>query len=596
MPLFSVGDKIEQYTIQALIKSNTYTETYRVVDTDETPFFLKVFNSITVPAKLHDKESKTIREIKYVSQLHHDGLAQCVAHGQLDEPQCHYYVTNFLNGTLLQQHIEQNGPLSEETALEIFKSLLKTLQYLHETQNKLCHNDIDPSNIMLPQATDLKPVLIDLGHLYPASYTKPAFMLSDLNPFYHSNNNASGCFIENDDLFSAVAVLYFMLSGHAPWHKAKIDTSLDFNKQLIALKKYRSANAIGLDNINISKKIKTFIDKTIGSGVFKYFHNVGEVLEWLSDYTTDTREDKEHRRTRPEPKENVQGQEKDFSSYMKKGNGNGFKDIAGMESLKKELNEKVLFILKNKELAQQYKLTPPNGMLLYGPPGCGKTYISEKFAEESGCNYIYIKSSDLSSVYIHGSQLIISDLFKFAAKHAPIVICFDELDAMVPDRSSYSGEHQSNEVNEFLTQMNNCSQRGIFLIGSTNRPDKIDPAILRTGRLDKQIYVPLPDSEARNELFHIHLNGRPLDSDIDYQALSKATEGYIASDIAYIVNDAATVAAYARKKIDQQTILNTISYTNSSISKDAIKLYDTIREKIEDRQNQTNRRIGFHRE
>ena len=152
------------------------------------------------------------------------------------------------------------------------------------------------------------------------------------------------------------------------------------------------------------------------------------------------------------------------------------------------------------------------------------------------------------------------------------------------------------EVNEFLSQFNNCSQRGIFIVATTNRPDKIDPAVLRTGRIDKQVYVPLPDHEARAEMFKIHLYGRPYNENgISFDKLSDMTDGYIASDIAYIVNDAAMVAAFTGQYITEELIEQSIHNTHPSLRKEVLNQYEMIRENMEgvERRNLTRRPIGF---
>ena len=265
-----------------------------------------------------------------------------------------------------------------------------------------------------------------------------------------------------------------------------------------------------------------------------------------------------------------------------------------MKELKNFLSQKVIFVIKNKKLAEEYKIVPPNGMLLYGPPGCGKTFIAEKFAEETGFNFILIKGSDLGSSFVHGSQEKISRLFKLAEQNAPIVLCFDEFDALVPDRSSLGSQYVSSEVNEFLSQMNNCSKRGIFIVATSNRPDKIDPAVLRTGRIDKTVYVPLPDFDARREMFKLYLEQRPLGDDINFDELSKKTDGYIASDIAYIVNDSAMTAAYIRTKITSQLLYDVIGSTRPSVRKESLHLYDDIQEKMEsDGRSSLAGRVGF---
>ena len=267
-----------------------------------------------------------------------------------------------------------------------------------------------------------------------------------------------------------------------------------------------------------------------------------------------------------------------------------------MRELKDYLQQRVIFVIKNKEKAEKYKLNTPNGMLLYGPPGSGKSFVAEKFAEETGFNFILIKSSDLASTFIHGSQEKIGRLFKKAEHEAPVVICFDEFDALVPDRSNPGAQYSAGEVNEFLTQLNNCSKRGIFVIGTTNRPDKIDPAVLRTGRIDKQVYVPLPDKEARGEMFLIHLQGRPFQEQmIDAEKLAEMSEGFIASDIAYVVNDAAMIAAFTDQDITQELLETAIKNTHPSLRPDTLRIYDDIRRKMDstERRNMERPRVGF---
>lgn len=266
---------------------------------------------------------------------------------------------------------------------------------------------------------------------------------------------------------------------------------------------------------------------------------------------------------------------------IKRGGGNGFADIAGMKELKAYLTQRVIFVLKETKLAEEYRITPPNGLLLYGPPGCGKTFFAEKFAEETGFNFLLVKSSDLGSSLVHGSQEKIKKLFKLAEKNAPIVVCFDEFDALVPDRSAPGSQYVSSEVNEFLSQMNNCSKKGIFIVATSNRPDKIDPAVLRTGRIDKQVFVPLPDFEARKEMFKLYLTNRPTESNIDIDTLAQRTEGYIASDIAFIVNDAAMTAAFTREPITEQLLNSTLDNIRPSLRKESLEIYQGIKDTME---------------
>ena len=263
-----------------------------------------------------------------------------------------------------------------------------------------------------------------------------------------------------------------------------------------------------------------------------------------------------------------------------------------MDDLKKLLNESVLYVLRDKERAQRYRLTIPNGMLLYGPPGCGKTFIAERFAEEAGYNFRFVKSSDLASIYIHGTQEKIGELFSEARACAPCVLYFDEFEALVPRRAETNNASHAGEVNEFLSQLNNCGKEGVFVIATTNQPQLIDEAVLRRGRIDYIIYVPMPDVAARAELFAIHLRKRPCADDIDKQRLARLTERYVASEIAFIVSQAALVASRTDDPITQALLERIIRETTPRTTVDMLRRYESMRQKLE--QINTERpRIGF---
>lgn len=238
----------------------------------------------------------------------------------------------------------------------------------------------------------------------------------------------------------------------------------------------------------------------------------------------------------------------------------GFADVAGFDELKHRLSDEVIWPLKNKAKAAKYRITPPSGMLLYGPAGCGKTFFAQKFAEETGFSFKLIVPSDIGGMIIHETQKKVAELFEEAQREAPCIICFDEIDAMVPRRTSTPGlEYQNTEVNEFLAQMNNCGEKGIFIIGTTNNKDLIDPAALRTGRLDYHVEIPKPDRIQRAELFRVCLQNRPMGSDIDFESLAMSTDGFTASDIAFVVNKAALAAAKADLLISMDIVSRCIS-------------------------------------
>lgn len=586
MGILNESEKIGVYTVQSLIKSNLYTETYRVVDDNSNPYFLKVYDLKKTPPKLINQNTFTVKEIEYCQQQQHPNLASFISSGNFERNECpyQYYVTNYFNGTLLADDINQSGTLEEDNALRIFKEILGGLNHLHTLTPPLCHNDLDVSNIIISQANK-QAEIIDLGHMSERCVGVVWFDTADLNPLYHANETMVGIFDEQGDIFSACAILYTMVAGRAPWD-IEINAEASYKEKFKELFQYRRSHPLDLSSLNVSNKTKHIISKGLSLKSSSRFQSIEEILAILNSAEspanqddTHTNEPRNHKATHEDSDSQLDPNQVDIE--IKRGGGNGFEDIAGMQELKQYLTQRVIFVLKEVEIAQEYNITPPNGLLLYGPPGCGKTFFAEKFAEETGFNFLLVKSSDLGSSLVHGSQEKIKKLFKLAEKNAPIVVCFDEFDALVPDRSAPGSQYVASEVNEFLSQMNNCSKKGIFIVATSNRPDKIDPAVLRTGRIDKQVFVPLPDYEARKEMFKLYLKNRPVESDIDVDTLAQRTEGYIASDIAYIVNDAAMTAAFAREKINSELLSNTLNNIRPSLRKESLEIYSHIKDTME---------------
>ncbi len=266
------------------------------------------------------------------------------------------------------------------------------------------------------------------------------------------------------------------------------------------------------------------------------------------------------------------------------------------------VKEGFINVLKNRALAEEYGLKPPS-MLFYGPAGCGKTFFAEKMAEEIGIPFIKVVPDDLACTWVHGTQQKIGKLFHDAEKKAPVLLFFDEFDAMVPRRTTDEGSQYLNgEVNEFLCMLNNASDHGVYVLAATNHPERLDKAVLRTGRIDEMIYIDMPNNEARESLFRLALSKLPATEDIDCARLAELTNGYNCSDITYIVKTASRKMFNATLeicdqpclKISQSTLENIIAQRSPSVKQKDLREFEQIRNEFAPQREQLSRvSIGF---
>ena len=223
-----------------------------------------------------------------------------------------------------------------------------------------------------------------------------------------------------------------------------------------------------------------------------------------------------------------------------------WEDVGGMEEIKQELKEAIEWPLKYGEIFEYSGVKPPKGIMIYGPPGTGKTLIAKAVATESEVNFISVKGPELISKWVGESERGIREVFRKARQAAPCIIFFDEIDSIVPPRGRDSGSNVTERVvSQILTELDGLDAlKDVVVIAATNRPDMVDPALMRPGRIDRILYIPNPDKEAREAILEIHTRGKPLAEDVDKDKLAELMEGYSGADIAATCQAASQTAIH----------------------------------------------------
>ncbi len=267
-------------------------------------------------------------------------------------------------------------------------------------------------------------------------------------------------------------------------------------------------------------------------------------------------------------------------------------DIGGLDDVKQQLREAVEWPLKHPEVFEQMGIRPPKGILLFGPPGTGKTLLAKAAATESGANFIAVRGPEILSKWVGESEKAIRQIFRRARQVAPTIIFFDEIDSIAPARGMRHDTSGVTDriVNQLLTEMDGIEPlTNVVVIAATNRPDILDPALLRPGRFDRLIYVPPPDKKARLEILRIHTRNMPLADDVDLEKIAEMTDGYTGADLEAVAREAAMIAVRETFKktgkpkpteVRMEHFLKALKAVQPSLTPEDIKRYERLAKEL----------------
>ncbi len=544
----------------------------------------------------------------------------------IDNSILHWYVTDYVAMETFEQFVARGEKLSKKEKWGLICDVMVGLKEINHAMPKACHLNINPETVMVH--TDEKgkrhAILRGLNYVAVPSEESTSIDKSQLRPdFLPPETPVRPLSAASMQFNMALFMAWFLSGGSHPWKLTKVMPRYDAYKAMRATKPGCKLSQ-GLEEvlrkallINPENRYPSF-DAFATAALKSSGMSLAKKYSCLDNSKSDSApESKPAMRgeTISAGKEttfNFSGERPKLSSShspaikvdIAKKSGKGFAAVAGMTALKDDLRRDFIDVVNNLKLAREYGIRVPS-LMLYGPPGTGKTYIATRLAEELGIDFTMVTPSDLASVYIHGTQSLIAQLFEKAEKKAKankkgVLLVFDEMDAICPERSS-DNEHQAGEVAELLTQLNNCTERGIYVIGTTNRIDRVDKAILRKGRLDKTVYVGLPDADARKDLLRYELTQRPHSSRINLSKLVDMTDGFTSSDISYAVMESARrsfakavrVKASDFVKIGQKQIEEVIRSMSPSVSAADLRHYERMRREFATSATSRRDSVGF---
>lgn len=550
--LFAKQDFISNYLVKFYLGEDSLVETYRVEDKIGELKILKLIKPDALEKLDVDALSNHLKKcqmLNHANQINVSVLKSFENQGKT----IYYYVYDFIVGESLSELLTRKIYLGVRQSCVLGQKILKVISDL-EFKDIL----ITPETIILNYQNEDTEVLI-----------LPILINQFIKPDIQGGSNLYLAYLDNHQdidnyLYSIATLLYRCIVGVFPW---RYDLNWENKKSDVVSQILQERAQNNLVQADFEKHMPKQLANIFLNAIMH--HDLTNFPQSLDNFI--------HQYFNKFLIDNI-AESVSSKPLIEDTSIKGLSKVAGMSKLKQTLQADVIKPLQEKNLYKEYGIQPLNGILLYGPPGCGKTFIAKQLAEELNYSFFEIKPSDLASTYVHGTQEKIGKLFRDARLSSPSIIFIDEVDAILPSRDTANmNQHYASEVNEFLAQMTDCSEKGIFMIMATNRPDIIDKAILRTGRIDKLVYVDLPDFLFRQELLKLLLNNRPIENNLDIGNLALNLSGYTCSDIKFIVNEAAKLALTRNSSISITDFSEILQNTAPSVSFEKIEKYESFK-------------------